>query len=340
MAMIAPPTANQWAEAKRLNDAAMNAWALHNNPGLASQTAAGVPVAGTAPTATGTPAVTSGNNITSIEQLAQQINAINQKAQQAANAGRIPNATGLEAQSSANIANYLAGKVPIDVINQIGQQAAQRGVATGSPLGANTNAAYLRALGLTSLDLMNQGQNQLTSALARNPAAPLYNAGELVITPTQQAQLDLQLKQLAQQQQQFEKNLELERQRLATTQANLALNHFGTGGINYQGPSTSWWQPATNWSDVVSGQPDTTKASRDAAYNDWWNPIVATGPAPSSTSLPTGGSSSSTQGPWSSYFNRNLTFQDALDLSNSPIMKAWDQKNNEADFYDWALAGL
>ena len=202
------------------------------------------------------------------------------------------------------MANYLAGKVPIDVLNQLGQQAAQRGVATGSPTGANTNAAYLRALGLTSLDLMNQGQNQLTSALARNPAAPIYSAGELVTTPTQQSQIDLQLQQLAQQQKQFEANLELERQRLATQQANLALNHFGTGGINYQGPSTSFYQPATNWSDMTGGASEaSTKASRDQAYNDWWNPIVATGPAPALTNLPAYG----------------------------------DQQEN--DFMDWALAG-
>ena len=105
MAMIAPPTANQWAEAKRLNDAAMNAWATHNNPALASQTAAGVPVTGgaTTPPTTTNSTSSQGNalagniaNIATIEQLAQQVNAINQKAQQQANAGRIPNASGLE----------------------------------------------------------------------------------------------------------------------------------------------------------------------------------------------------------------------------------------------------
>ena len=52
---------------------------------------------------------------------------------------------------------YLSGQVPDDVVNQILQRAAERGIATGSPGSPNANAAYLRALGLTSLDLTGKG---------------------------------------------------------------------------------------------------------------------------------------------------------------------------------------
>lgn len=87
-------------------------------------------------------------------------------------------------QSSRNIGSNLRGEVPSDVVNQILQGAAERGISTGG--GANANAAYLRALGLTSLGLQQTGESELTGAIARTPQAPLFNPAQFFTTPEQQ----------------------------------------------------------------------------------------------------------------------------------------------------------
>lgn len=120
-------------------------------------------------------------DITSLTQLLDQLNLTGQ---QNANAARIPNETGLESQSSTNIGNELSGTLSPDVINLITEQGAQRGVATGSPGSPNANAAYLQALGLTSLGQQEQGQTDLTAAENRNPAAPLADLSPFIGTTT------------------------------------------------------------------------------------------------------------------------------------------------------------
>lgn len=185
--------------------------APQNAPGVApgtnptSQTVV-TPVATPAPVATPQINYAPQNNEEWIKATTEMINQINMQAQQAANAGRIPGGTGLESKSSANIGSALSGALPADVIYQIGQRAAERGVGTGSPHGANTNADYLRAIGLNSLQLQNTGQDWLTAALARNPAAPIFDPSKLLITPTQATGfgLDQANFQLAQQRQQTE----------------------------------------------------------------------------------------------------------------------------------------
>ena len=77
-----------------------------------------------------------------IAAMTEMVNNLNLQAQGAANAARIPGAMGLESQSSGNIRNALSGQLPADVINQIGQRSAERGVMTGNPYGASTSADY------------------------------------------------------------------------------------------------------------------------------------------------------------------------------------------------------
>ena len=140
------------------------------------------------------------NNLASGPNLASLTNLVNQLnigAQQQANAARIPNATGLETQSSANIGSELSGTLPQDIITQLGQQAAERGVAIGSPGSDNTQSSLLRALGLTSLDLQQLGQQNLTAAYGRNPVAKLFDPTTQLITPYQQGSLNNQANQLA-----------------------------------------------------------------------------------------------------------------------------------------------
>jgi len=126
----------------------------------------------------------SASNIGAISDL---VNSINLKAQQAANQARIPGAAGLETKSSANIGQELAGQVPTDVTNLLAQQAAETGTSTGM----NTNAAYLKALGLTSLGQEQAGQQNLSAAYARNPVAQTFDPTTQLLTPAQGAQLNL-----------------------------------------------------------------------------------------------------------------------------------------------------
>ncbi len=84
-------------------------------------------------------------------------------------------------QRATNTNAMLKGQLPQDVINQISQQAAERGIATGSPGSANANAAYLRALGLNSLGMMNQGSQELSRSIADTPVPQLWNPLSLQI---------------------------------------------------------------------------------------------------------------------------------------------------------------
>lgn len=124
--------------------------------------------------------------------LSDLINSINVKAQQTALQARIPGEAGLEQQSSTNIGQQLAGQVPQDVMNLLQQQGAERGAATGQGGGSpNANAAYLRALGLTSIGQQQAGQQNLTAAEGRNPAAPIFDPSSQLLTPAQLASLNL-----------------------------------------------------------------------------------------------------------------------------------------------------
>lgn len=128
---------------------------------------------------------------TDLENISDRINQINLAATKTAQQARIPNDPALEAQSSTNIGQELQGQVPQDVQNLLAQQAAERGVAGGFGGGPNANAAYLRALGLTSLQQQQAGQQNLSAAVARNPAAPIFDPTTQLLTPYQGAQLEL-----------------------------------------------------------------------------------------------------------------------------------------------------
>lgn len=93
----------------------------------------------------------------------------------------LPGYQGMQAQQSQNILSMLQGDVPRDVINQILQQASERGIATGSPRGPNANAAYLKALGLTSIDLMGKGSELFGAAIEQTPRAELWNPMSLYV---------------------------------------------------------------------------------------------------------------------------------------------------------------
>lgn len=94
-------------------------------------------------------------------------------------AANLPGYANMVGQRSENTASMLKGELPQDVINQIAQQSAERGIGGGQAGGPNANAAYLRSLGLNSLDMMGQGSQQLTQSIADTPVPELWNPASL-----------------------------------------------------------------------------------------------------------------------------------------------------------------
>lgn len=91
-----------------------------------------------------------------------------------------------------NVQDETSGKLPADVVRELQQRAAERGVATGTAGSDNNNAAYLRALGLTSLDLTNMGQSNLDRQLPLLPGAQVYQNPAFYPTSGQQYESQLQ----------------------------------------------------------------------------------------------------------------------------------------------------
>jgi hypothetical protein len=198
-----------------------------------------------------------------VEDLTNRLNTLNRNAQASALKARIPNASGLEEQSSDNIGSELKGEVPADVMQRLAQSAAERGVSSGiSADSPNGNAAYLRALGLTSLDLTGKGQQELNAAYARNPAAPLYDPSGLIITPYQGAEMAYQGGQ----------------QNLAAT---VAFNRNANGGVpqqhyNYGQPTTqtgtNGFSPYLTAADLFGdGGTDLATSSPSGTGSTWSN---------------------------------------------------------------------
>jgi hypothetical protein len=98
----------------------------------------------------------------------------------------LPGYQGMITQSSGNIGQMLAGQVPSDVVTNLIQGAAERGIMTGSPGSPNANSALLRALGLTSLGLQQTGEQELTQAIGRTPRPALFQPESMLVSPEQQ----------------------------------------------------------------------------------------------------------------------------------------------------------
>ncbi len=139
------------------------------------------------PTATAG-AATAGDisNLPQLETLAGGTNAFNQNQLMGQYNMAIPNYAALTSTASGNAMSQLEGKVPQDVINLLTQQAAERGITTGMPASDNSNAAYLRALGLTSIGQQQTGMSNLHQLTADAPIAPLFNPSSMFVTPEQQ----------------------------------------------------------------------------------------------------------------------------------------------------------
>jgi len=179
-------------------------------------------------------------------------NSLDQANQQKANAGRIPGSPALEQSSSANIGSALRGEVPSDVMNVLAQGAAERGVGTGSPMGPATNTDYLKALGLTSTGMMNTGQQWLSAADARNPAAQVTPSAGIYQTIEQQK---MEQQRLAQQMKIAEMNN-------ATQRAIASMR--GSSGGGGGGVSTPSLSPMTPFPNLFPDDSNTPYVNPDA----------------------------------------------------------------------------
>jgi len=98
-------------------------------------------------------------NLGGLYNLASRTNAFNQSQAPLGLQANLPGYQSTLAQLARNAGQQAQGLVPQDVTNQIAQMAAERGTATGMGTNApNTNAAMLRALGLTSIGQQALGQ--------------------------------------------------------------------------------------------------------------------------------------------------------------------------------------
>lgn len=249
-------------------------WATGNIPISPVGTAAITPTPTAAPATPQTPGAIQTSALQSnvgneqyLTQLSDIINTINRNAQQQANVSRIPGEAGLEQQSSANIAQALGGRLPQDVIAQIGRGAAARGVASGSPWGDSNNAAYLQALGLNSLGMMGTGQDWLTGATARNPAAKIFDPTTMLMTPGEAGTLGLQQDYLGLQ----KDRLALERQQAAWREAIQALGSgLNAPAVPMSGYGSGWDRAAANAFAAMDRSRATPSTSPSTNWVDQW----------------------------------------------------------------------
>ena len=136
------------------------------------------------------PGAIAGNlgNLGSLYGLSQGVGAASGAGAAAQYSSLLPGLSGYLGQAGGNVATELSGQLPQDVINQIEQAGAERGVATGSPGSPNSNAAMLKALGLTSLGLEEQGATDLSRLIGETPTGPAFNPASMLVTPEQQQQ--------------------------------------------------------------------------------------------------------------------------------------------------------
>jgi hypothetical protein len=125
-------------------------------------------------------------NLPGLESLAGGTNTFNQNQLLGQYNMAIPNYAALTQTASGLAQSELNGQVPQDVISLLTQQAAERGINTGMPGSGNANAAYLRALGLTSLGQEQTGMNNLHQLSVDAPIAPIFNPASMFVTPEQQ----------------------------------------------------------------------------------------------------------------------------------------------------------
>lgn len=121
-----------------------------------------------------------------LQQQSQQLNNFNQQQFLNQYRGLNPAFDSSYAQAGQNAMGMLAGQLPPEVIQQLQQNAAEFGLNAGVSGSQLQSYQGLRNLGLTTLDLMNRGQQNLLSLTGGSPTAGITNPAASFITPGQQ----------------------------------------------------------------------------------------------------------------------------------------------------------
>ncbi len=103
----------------------------------------------------------------------------------------LPDYSGMLSSATNNAASELTGQLPASVANQLAMGAADRNIATGQGAGSpNSSASYLQALGLNSLGVEQQGQQNFAQLMGLTPTGAAANTASYQVTPAayQQAQ--------------------------------------------------------------------------------------------------------------------------------------------------------
>lgn len=98
----------------------------------------------------------------------------------------LPGYEGLLGTASQTAQSLMEGKIPQDVLNQLAQTAAERGVRMGSPLSPNANAALLAATNNTSLGLQQQGLQNFQTLAGMTPQVAPMDLSRMLVTPAEQ----------------------------------------------------------------------------------------------------------------------------------------------------------
>lgn len=106
--------------------------------------------------------------------LASNTNALMTQQAKAPFVANLPDYESMVAQRSSNTGAQLRGEVPQDVVNQIIQRAAERGIVTG-------NSNLLANIGRSSLDMMELGSKNLSQGIADTPVPQLFNPSSLFV---------------------------------------------------------------------------------------------------------------------------------------------------------------
>lgn len=95
----------------------------------------------------------------------------------------------LVAQSSQNIYDWSRGRVGSDVVANLMTRQAEMGRGRGfAPDSPNINAAYLRALGLTSNQMQMAAESALTAAVQRTPIQQMQTTSQVTPLAVERAQ--------------------------------------------------------------------------------------------------------------------------------------------------------
>ena len=125
-------------------------------------------------------------------QLASEVDQYNQEQLMARMNELIPDLPGIQNNASANIADMLQGRLPDDVSAEVSRNAATGAFGRGISGSGFSGNLRLRDLGLTSLQVTQQGLDSASRWLATartTLSSPQMDVTSMFITPAQQAEM-------------------------------------------------------------------------------------------------------------------------------------------------------